>query len=77
MKNFRDLSLVQKAMVQIYKNKQTLPYLEQEVQKLHKRLDSTKIQSDHVARQTAVLGDETARKQYWINALDNSKTLDL
>lgn len=72
MKNFRDLSLVQKAMVQIYKNKQTLPYLEREVQKLHKRLDSTKIQSDHVARQTAVLGDEKARKQYWLNALDKS-----
>jgi len=73
MKNFRDLSLVQKAMVQIYKNKQTLPYLEREVQKLHKRLDNTKIQADHVERQKIALGDENARKQYWINALDNEQ----
>lgn len=73
MKNFRDLSLVQKAMVQIYKNKQTLPYLEREVQKLHKRLDSTKVQANHVERQKTVLGDENARKQYWLNALDNQQ----
>lgn len=74
MKKFADLSLVQKAMVQIYKNKQTLPYLEQEVQKLHKRLERTKVQADYVKSQP---GDEKARKAYWINALDKSKTLDL
>lgn len=73
MKNFRDLSIVQKAMVQIYKNKQTLPYLEREVQKLHKRLERTKIQADYVERQKIVLGDENARKQYWIHALDKEQ----
>lgn len=66
---FKNLTLTQKAMVLGYRHGYVIPFLERQVQLLHKKRAKVAVQQKYMERQKELIGDEKARRAYWIARL--------
>lgn len=66
MASFQNLSLVQKAMVLVYKHGGTLPFLEEHFQNNNAKEETQKI---FMQAQISLIGNEEERRRYWINKM--------
>lgn len=66
---FKNLSLVQKAMVLVYKGGGTLPFLEKYVQEVAQDRKKMDVQQAYADAHKSLIGDEEQRRRYWIEQL--------
>lgn len=66
---FKNLSLIQKAMVLVYKSGGTLPFLETHVQEVARDRKKMDVQRAYSNAHKSLIGDEEQRRRYWITQL--------
>lgn len=69
MASFQNLSLVQKAMVFVYKHGGTLPFLEDYARIVAKERAKAETQRIFMQAQVSLIGNEEERRRYWINKM--------
>lgn len=66
---YKNLSMVQKAMVSVYKNGGTLPFLEKYVQDVALERAKAETQKAYAQAHESLIGNEEQRRAYWIKKM--------